>query len=258
MRQNVSQMMRQVILLICILGMAFMNGCSNQIKNQSQQNDASIQHSVHSLNRKISLQLEYLLYLPSGYEDSDKDWPLLVFLHGLGERGPDINKVKMHGPPKLIEQGQQFPFIVVSPQCPEGSWWTYETDKILALIDEITETYRVDKSRVYLTGLSMGGFGTWAVAAVNPDRFAAIAPVCGGGYPFLAANLKDVPVWAFHGRADSVVPVEKSKGMVDAVNQAGGHAKLTVYPNVGHDSWTETYNNEELYQWFSSHSKKQD
>jgi predicted peptidase len=104
----------------------------------------------------------------------------------------------------------------------------------------------------------MGGYGTWAVAALAPDRFGAIAPICGGGYSFFGANLKDVPVWAFHGGADPLVPVQRSQEMVDAVNQAGGQAKLTVYPDVGHDSWTETYNNDELYRWFLSHTKKQD
>jgi predicted peptidase len=249
--------MKQAILFICVLEMIMLSGCDNQAKQRSQI-DTSLSQSVHTLNREVTLQLEYLLYLPEGYEGSQKEWPLLVFLHGLGERGPVINKVKTHGPPKLIEQGKQLPFIVVSPQCPENSWWTYETEKVLALVDEIEETYRVDKSRVYLTGLSMGAYGTWAVASVAPDRFAAIAPICGGGYSFLGDNLKDVPVWAFHGGADPVVPVQKSQEMVNAVNQAGGHAKLTIYPGVGHDSWTETYNNDELYQWFLSHSKKQD
>ena len=161
----------------------------------------------------------------------------------------------MHGPAKLIEQGRQFPFIVVSPQCPETSWWPYETAKILALVDEICETYRVDEKRIYLTGLSMGGFGTWAIAGAYPERFAAAAPICGGGYPFMAPNMKDLPIWAFHGEADTVVPVEKSKEMVDAVNSNGGNAKLTIYPGVGHNSWSQTYDNDELYEWFLSHSK---
>lgn len=249
--------MKQSALLVSLLGMFIMVGCGHRHQYQSNSKSSKAQ-SAHVLNRAVTLKLDYLLYLPQEYGTSRKDWPLLIFLHGLGERGPDIDKVKMHGPPKRIEQGQQFPFIVVSPQCPEGSWWPYETDKVLALLDEVTKTYHVDKSRVYLTGLSMGGFGTWAVASVAPNRFAAIAPVCGGGVRFLAANLKNVPVWAFHGGADSAVPVERSQEMVYAVNEAGGYAKLTVYPNVGHDSWTQTYNNDELYQWFLSHSKKQD
>lgn len=249
--------MKQIIILFSVLGFTTVSGYGKQAQS-SPKNNHSASQSVYTMNRDVTLQLEYLLYLPEGYEDSQDNWPLLIFLHGLGERGPNINKVKSHGPPKLIEQGRELPFIVVSPQCPEGSWWPYETDKVLALIDEISETYRVDKSRIYLTGLSMGGFGTWAIAGAYPDRFAAVAPICGGGYPFLAPNMKNLPIWAFHGAKDPVVPLQRSEEMVNAVKYVGGDAKLTVYPYAEHDSWTETYNNDELYKWFFSHSKKQD
>ena len=249
--------MKKIIILFSVLGLIVMSGYGQQESTLPAKPQSSPQ-SAHTMNQEVTLQLDYLLYLPENYETSKEKWPLLVFLHGLGERGRDINKVKATGLPELIEQGKQVPFIVVSPQCPGTSWWPYETSKVLALIDEITEKYPVDKNRIYLTGLSMGGFGTWAVAGAYPDRFAAVAPICGGGYPFVAVNLKNVPVWAFHGGADPVVPIEKSKEMVDAVNQAGGTAKLTVYPGVGHDSWTQTYKNDELYQWLLSHSKKQD
>lgn len=246
--------MRQMILFLCLLGLGILNGCGTQSPYLSDSSRANAQ-SAHTLNREVTLEIDYLLYLPNDYDATEKDWPLLVFLHGLGERGPDLNRVKKHGPAKLIETGREFPFIIVSPQCVATGWWSYETEKVITLINEITETYRVDKKRVYLTGLSMGGFGTWAVAASYPDRFAAIAPVCGGGHIFVANNLKNVPVWAFHGAKDSVVPLERSQEMVDAVNSAGGHAKLTVYPQADHNSWTETYKNEKLYEWLLSHSK---
>ena len=113
----------------------------------------------------------------------------------------------------------------------------------------------MDTRRIYLTGLSMGGYGTWATATRYPDRFAAIAPICGGGEVLLANLLKDTPIWAFHGDADTVVPLSKSQEMVEAVNRSGGNAKLTIYPGVNHDSWTQTYNNDALYEWFLSHSK---
>lgn len=212
---------------------------------------------AETLKKEITkaIDCEYLLYLPKDYGQTDRAWPLMMFLHGAGERGDDLNKVKVHGPPKLIEQGKDFPFIIVSPQCPEGLWWPEKLDTLIALLDEIESKYAVDKGRVYLTGLSMGGFGTWSLACHQPDRFAAVAPICGGGLWFLADRLKDVPVWAFHGAKDSVVPLALSETMVGAAKMAGGNAKLTVYPEANHDSWTVTYDNPELYDWFLSHAR---
>jgi len=211
--------------------------------------------SSETLSAQISKSLtcDYLLSLPKGYGRKDQTWPLILFLHGAGERGSNLNQVKMHGPPKLVKQGKDLPFIVVSPQCPAGIWWTEKLDMLVALLDEIESKYDVDPSRIYLTGLSMGGFGTWALACEKPERFAAIVPICGGGQWFLADRLKNVPVWAFHGAKDSVVPLDLSKKMVQAVKRAGGDAKLTVYPEANHDSWTATYDNPELYDWLLSH-----
>lgn len=208
-----------------------------------------------TLYRQTAVKLDYLLYLPPEYGKEQKSWPLLVFLHGAGERGSDVSRVKVHGPAKLVEQGKDLPFIIVSPQCPAGKWWPYMSESVIALIDEITERCSVDTRRIYLTGLSMGGYGTWAIGCMYPERFAAIVPICGGGLPYLAANLKDVPVWAFHGARDSVVPVQQSQEMVDAVNRAGGQAMLTVYPEAEHDCWTQTYSDDRLYQWLLSQSK---
>ncbi|MDI6447677.1 prolyl oligopeptidase family serine peptidase [Anaerobaca lacustris] len=207
------------------------------------------------LTKHISKAVEcnYLLSLPAGYGEKDQRWPLLMFLHGAGERGDNLELVKVHGPAKRIEQGKDYPFIVVSPQCPAGQWWTEKTDTLLALLDEIESKYAVDPERVYLTGLSMGGFGTWTLACRHPERFAAIAPICGGGEWYLADRLRNVPVWAFHGAKDSVVPLDLSEKMVQAVQRAGGTAKLTVYPEANHDSWTVTYDNPELYEWLLSH-----
>jgi predicted peptidase len=208
------------------------------------------------LDRQVSktVTCDYLLYLPKDYGEENKTWPLMLFLHGAGERGSDLNRVKKHGPPKLIEQGKDLPFIVVSPQCPAGQWWPECLDTLLALLDEVESSYAVDRERVYLTGLSMGGFGTWSLACQQPDRFAAIVPICGGGPWYLADRLKGTPVWAFHGAKDAVVPLRLSEEMVDAVQRRGGDAKLTVYPEANHDSWTLTYDNPELYTWFLSHS----
>lgn len=222
---------------------------SNSIKGGGQQSKAFEKTITQTLSCK------YFLFLPEGYGEKDKRWPLILFLHGAGERGDDLNKVKVHGPPKIVEKRKDFPFIVVSPQCPAGVWWNDKLDVLINLLDEIVAQYNVDTERVYLTGLSMGGYGTWALASRYPDRFAAAAPICGGGMRIMAFGLKDVPIWAFHGGKDPVVPVEESQEMVAAVKARGGNAKLTVYPEANHDSWTETYNNQELYDWFLKHRK---
>ncbi len=195
----------------------------------------------------------YLLYLPKGY-DKNKDYPLVLFLHGAGERGDNkMDLLKFHGLPKLIEAGKEFPFIVVSPQCKPDSWW--EAAELSDLLDHIESKYSVDKARVYVTGLSMGGYGTWALATYEPERFAAIVPVCGGGNA-LAARYRapiEAAIWAFHGDADTVVPLSNSEDMIAALKDKNPNMKLTVYPGVGHDSWTETYENEEVYTWLLKH-----
>ena len=201
-----------------------------------------------TITKKV--QGAYLLYLPQDYgTDKKKQWPLVLFLHGAGERGDDLSKVSLLGPPKLATEGKSFPFILVSPQCPEDSWWTSETDMLTALLDELETKCAVDKKRIYLTGLSAGGYGTWALAAKQPARFAAIAPICGGGNPKNGALIKDIPMWVFHGDKDSAVPLSESQEMVDAVKAAGGNPKFTIYPGVGHDSWTATYNSDEFWKW---------
>ncbi len=202
--------------------------------------------SAQRLKTTIPVQLDYLLYLPPDYKKQDK-WPLLLFLHGAGERGDDIELVKIHGPPKLIAEGKDFPFIVVSPQSPKNRWW--RPHELTALLDDIADRYKVDEDRVYCTGLSMGGFGTWSLAFYAPDRFAALVPICGGGETYWAKQLAHVPVWAFHGAKDTGVPPARSEQMVEALKKANGNVKLTVYPEAGHDSWTETYNNPNLYKW---------
>lgn len=208
---------------------------------------------------KKEASLSYLLALPEDYEkNSETEYPLVLFLHGMGERGNDLELVKVHGPAKLAEE-KSFPFILVSPQCPlefRYSTWEIYLDDLVALIDDVAEKYRVDQKRMYVTGLSMGGFGTWELAKRYPDRFAAAAPICGGGSVKGIERLKNVAVWAFHGAKDDVVPLEESEKMVNALREVGGNAKLTVYPEAYHDSWTDTYNNPEFYSWLLSHRKQ--
>ncbi|MDM4014811.1 prolyl oligopeptidase family serine peptidase [Roseiconus lacunae] len=210
--------------------------------------------TAERLDVMVPVQLHYLLSLPEGYSDSGDPMPLLLFLHGAGERGSKLEQVKKHGPPKLIEAGQKLPFIVVSPQCGSGKIW--QPHQLTALLDDVVKKYNVDENRIYVTGLSMGGFGTWALAAYTPERFAAVAPICGGSEAFRAKALKGLPIWVFHGAKDSVVPLSRSETMVEALRKVGNEPKFTVYPEALHDSWTETYNNPELYEWFLSHKKR--
>ena len=207
------------------------------------------------LDAQVHVSVDYLIYLPTDYEKKDS-WPLLLFLHGAGERGDDLELVKKHGPPKLIEQGRAFPFVVVSPQCPKDGWWSTKPLELVALLDEIVAKYKIDQDRIYLSGLSMGGFGTWMLAAYAPDRFAAIVPVCGGGEALMARRLTHLPVWAFHGAKDPVVPLRRSEEMVDALKKLNGDVKLTVYPEAGHDSWTAAFDNPELYEWLLQQKRK--
>jgi predicted peptidase len=196
---------------------------------------------------------QFLLYVPEGVGSPGKRWPLIMFLHGSGERGKDLERVKVNGPPKALENQKDFPFIVVSPQLPENAAWS--SDVLGALLDEVIERLPVDTNRVYLTGLSLGGYATWDFACDFPGRFAAIAPVCGVGDPDRACRLKPVPVWAFHGAEDPVVPLKDDEEMVNAVKACGGQVKFTVYANTGHDAWTQAYANPGLYAWFLEHRK---
>lgn len=198
-------------------------------------------------------KLQYWLYLPPSYREEKKEWPLLLFLHGAGERGDDPELVKKHGPPRLIQEGRQFDFIVLSPQCPEGQWWSHEV--LSRLLDKIERRYRVDPDRIWVTGLSMGGFGTWDLAMSDPGRFAAIIPICGDGDVNKVDVLRDMPVWVFHGAKDDVVPAEKSENLVNRLLNIGAPVKFTLYDEAGHDSWTATYANPALWQWLEDQSR---
>lgn len=208
--------------------------------------------------RVESSELAYFLYLPVEYSKTKKPWPLLFFLHGAGERGSDLNLILKHGPPKLIESSSfREPFIVLAPQCPEDIWWPDKVEELKKLLDEILINYRVDKSRVYLTGLSMGGYGTWAFAKKYPDTFAAIAPICGGGKVKNMCLLKDMPVWAFHGAKDTVVPMKESEILISTLEQCGSKKiKYTIYPDATHNSWSKTYSNPDLYTWFLTYTNE--
>jgi len=207
------------------------------------------------------VSLNYLLELPEDYEEnSDTALPLLLFLHGMGERGNDLSMLNNNGIPKLIAEGTKFPFITVMPQCPETSFWTEESKSLKMLIDNLIENYNVDKNRIYITGLSMGGYGTYEMLARYPDLFAAAIPICGGiGSMYTRMNLlqlKDIPLWIFHGKIDDVVPVKESEDIYKALTRIGAEdLHIMIYPDLKHDSWTRTYANDEIYDFLLKHSK---
>ena len=250
--------MRPIIALCAVALLASATGCALFRKEMTLEAGQSEQSLEATVTKKIAL--DYLLFIPESYAYSQKQWPLMLFLHGAGERGSDLNMVRRHGPPKLVEmpENSDFPFIVISPQCPPNRWWDAASfDALMAVIDDVRGRLRIDDDRIYVTGLSMGGFGTWQLATAYPERFAAIAPICGGGLRYTPYQIAHLPVWAFHGARDTVVPLEESQKMIDGIRQHGGEPRFTVYPEAGHDSWTETYDNPELYEWLLSHKRGQ-
>jgi predicted peptidase len=187
----------------------------------------------------------------------------VLYLHGAGERSDNVFGVTWHGPPKLVRKGHDFPFIIVAPLCPPKQWWG--DTKLLHLLDHVETDYRVDTNRVYLTGMSMGGSGTWSLGLTYAKRFAAIAPICGNVRPDFLKKLTpeqteaitSLHVWAFHGAKDPTIPVAASERMVDALKKMGcKDANLTKYPNADHDSWSVTYDNANLYLWLLKQQRK--
>jgi predicted peptidase len=206
-----------------------------------------------------TIHLKYVLHVPEQAQRGPHEkWPAILFLHGLGESGDDPSAVLREGLPPYVAARPDFPFIVVAPQCPWDTWWPELVDSLDQLLLHCGRTLPIDQERLYLTGLSMGGYGSWYLGALWPERFAAVAPICGGGivfhgFPKRVERLKNTPVWAFHGAKGDVVLLAESQKMVNALRESGGSVKFTIYPDAGHDSWTETYNNPELYSWLLSH-----
>lgn len=206
-------------------------------------------------------RVRYWLYLPHDYAEQALRGgaPLFLFLHGAGERGDaaiegDINKVKVHGPPKLLDDAafqKRWPCVMVAPQCQNGFGWS--PAQLHLLLDAMEKEFVIDKNRVYVSGISMGGFGSWMCLQHAPERFAAAAPICGGAKPEWGESLVNVSIWTFHGDADFVVPIGGTQKIVDAIRAAGGRRVVfTNYHGVGHDAWTQTYNNQLFYDWLWS------
>lgn len=215
---------------------------ATMIQEPQRQSERTFQTSLTS-----EVKLRYWEYLPKGYEESKENFPLVIFLHGAGERGDDLAKVKIHGPAKMVDTGSDYPFILISPQCPANRIW--DVRELSALLKDIEATHRVDKDRIYLTGLSMGGYGTWEWIGREPKRFAAAIPICGGGSRMWTFGLGNMPIWAVHGDADPIVPFSESRNMLDRAKLVGCHLRFTVVHNGGHDVWTDFYGKRDWVDW---------
>lgn len=203
----------------------------------------------HAAELALRVDLPYLLHVPRGPAPTG-GWPLVLFLHGSGERGRDVDLLRLQGLPKRLDEGLDLPAIVVAPQCPLGDVWSQHFPALLHLLDTVSERHGADSDRVVATGLSLGGAGVTHLAAAHPERFAAVAPICGPWTWFYAnAGLATLPVWAFHGDADEVVSVEDSRRLIARLRELGGTARLTEYPGVGHDAWSPAYADPELLDW---------
>ncbi len=205
----------------------------------------------------IKEKLNYYLYYPAEYDaDSDLKFPLLLFLHGGGESGDSLGTIKRIGPPKLIANGKNFPFLVLAPQNPyKNKWWN--TRAIMQLLDTIVAHNNVDKNRIYLTGLSRGGGAAWELAVQYPDKFAALAVVCGmTPVPYAAWINKKMAIWVFHGEEDQSIPIAESENMVARLKEMGYNVQFTRYPHVGHDAWVKAYSTNALYEWFMKQELK--
>ena len=211
-------------------------------------------YTKHKWESDRYYSFNYVKYLPKDYDETKK-YPLVFFLHGAGERGEDLDVACRHGYMKHVrESGAEYPFIFVAPQCPDGKYWACYTESLLAFLDYVCESLPIDLDRVYLTGLSMGGTGTWMLAMAAPERFAAIAPICGSGIYWYGGILKDIPVMVYHGDCDETVPIHDSMEMVRSVNKRGGNAQIKVLHGVGHDAWEQAYAGDALYTWLLSHT----
>lgn len=212
-------------------------------------------YTKHRWNTDKYYSFQYVKYLPKDY-DPQKKYPLVFFLHGAGERGDDLDEAMRHGYMKYVrEEGREYPFVFIAPQCPKNKYWGCYTESLIAFLDAIIAELSVDEKRVYLTGLSMGGTGTWMLAMACPEKFAAIAPVCGSGICWYGIALKELPVYAYHGDCDTTVPVAESVNMISRVNANGGQAQIKILYGMGHDSWKVAYGDDELWQWMLKHRR---
>ncbi len=206
-----------------------------------------------SFQSSAGLTVPFLLFLP---EAKTEHAPLMLFLHGRGESDGALSIVAKWGPPRMAARGDKLPYILVSPQCPRATNWSAPEQQaaLVELVNHVAKAYAADTRRLYLTGLSMGGYGSWRLAADHPEKFAAVVPICGAGNPADGEKLKNVPIWAWHGTEDGAVPFQRSVEMVDAIKKAGGtQVRFTTLEHIGHNSWSAAYATPELFEWFDKH-----
>jgi predicted peptidase len=216
------------------------------------------QQVEQELKTENGKSISYLLYLPKEYGAKQTNWPVMLFLHGRGESFGPLSLVKKWGPPRIAERGEDLGYILVSPQCPAKESWQQPAQQELLnkLLDHVLAQFQADKDRVYLTGLSMGGYGSWRLAADHPERFAAVVPICGAGKTEDAAKLKSMPIWVFHGTDDKSVPFKRSEEMVKAIKEAGSTSiRFTTLEYIGHNSWEAAYATPELYEWLNKQKR---
>ena len=213
--------------------------------------------NIFSSNLSLQIALKYNIYYPEDYFDVKHNYPLVLFLHGAGERGSNIDLVELHGIPKLIKEGVSFPFVTLAPQCPKFQYWSEPVNvkALVLLLEDVLKNYRIDPDRVYATGLSMGGYGTLAIAKERPDLFAGIISVCGGMDTTNIQKLNNMPIWLFHGEKDEVVPVENSRVIYESLKGTNPKINFTIYPDVKHNAWDITYDNKNIYKWLLEHKR---
>ncbi|MGB5667436.1 MAG: PHB depolymerase family esterase [Maribacter sp.] len=234
-------------IIFASISLLLLQGCAAQ---------PNIQLIDSAMNTVVTESLSYYLYYPESYQaNKDEKFPLLLFLHGGGESGDTLSTIKSNGPPKLIAEGKQFPFLILAPQNPyKMKWWS--TRAVEQLLDTIVANNRVDTNRIYLTGLSRGGSAAWEMVVQYPDKFAALAVVCGmTPVPYASWINKDLPIWVFHGEEDQSIPISESENMVNRLLEMGYNVKFTRYAGVGHNSWEKAYNTEGLYDWLMLQKK---
>jgi len=271
-----SFMPRSVFSILAILAVVLFVSRGSGVN--AQVNDGqSGQYRADAFTGASGINLPYRILTPKQLE-SGKKYPLVLFLHGAGERGSDNKKQLVHAAADFASPSRmkEFPAFVVFPQCPTNQRWVESSWELptgrgefdtqpskpmaaaLELVDSLVEELPIDRDRLYVTGLSMGGQGTWFAAANKPQRFAAMLEVCGGGDPSWAANYAGIPIWALHGQDDGVVPISRAREMVIALAEAGHAPELryTEYPGVGHNSWTQTFKRDDVFEWLVAQRKR--
>lgn len=261
-------------LACCLLAQAAVIAVAQQPGSLGQTTDPEMLFEPREFADQQGEVLKYRLLKPLDYSAETK-YPLVIFLHGAGERGDDNLAQLKHCMGEFCkpERRKRFPCYVLAPQCPAGQKWSnvdWSADSVtlpesisgslgatLKVVEAMLEEAAIDKERIYVTGLSMGGFGTWDALARRPELFAAAIPICGGGDPQTAPRFAKVPIWCFHGGDDSVVKPQLSRDMVAALKQAGGEPRYTEYAGVGHDSWTATFSNDETFSWLFAQRGRQ-